>query len=390
MNFIHYISVLGFLSISTSLLSQQQKADKMKWIELHGYIRDMQNSYFIDNIDSLSSSNLIHNRLNFKFTLSPKLTGRLEIRNRIFYGDQVKQIPEFGKYINQYEGFINLSKLWVSEYSLVIHSVVDRFQLQYAGEKWDIKIGRQRINWGINNIWNPNDIFNAYNFLDFDYEERRGNDAIRIQHFFKNNTAAELAFKPGRNKDESTGALLYKFNRWKYDFQFLTGICQSDLVIGTGWAGNIIDAGFKGEASYFHPKNNPVDTTGIWCLSIMSDMTFKNNWYVSLAVLYNSNPNNILGAYGGLYNSNLSAKSLFPYRYNFYAGIIKTITPITSINFSFIYATEKNTIIVFPSFAWNVASNFDLDFTTQSYFAESKKSYQTLGNAFFIRGRWSF
>jgi hypothetical protein len=280
--------------------------------------------------------------------------------------------------------------LWINEKSFVAHSVIDRLLLQYADQKWDIKIGRQRINWGINNIWNPNDIFNAYNFLDFDYEERSGNDAIRIQHNIKNNSVLELAYKPGKNKDEHTAAFLYKINKWKYDFQLLGGMYQTDYVFGGGWAGNIKEAGFKGELSYFFPKKNALDASKTFSFSIMADQTFKNDWYVSLASLYNSNPSNIFAVKGSFYNTNLSAKSLFPFRYNFYTTIMKTISPIASCNFSFIYSPEKNTLILIPTFAWNVATNFDLDFTSQSFFAEQHNSYKNLITEIYIRGRWSF
>ncbi|WP_147405284.1 hypothetical protein [Flavobacterium limicola] len=350
----------------------------------------MQSTYFIQKIDSNASMNLIHNRLNFKFTISPKISGRLEIRNRIFYGEQVKQISDFGKAINQYNGILNLSHLWINEKSFVAHSVIDRMLLQYADEKWDIKIGRQRINWGINNIWNPNDIFNAYNFLDFDYEERPGNDAIRIQRNLNNSSALELAYKPGKYKDDHTVAFLYKINKWKYDFQFLGGMYQTDYVVGGGWAGNIKEAGFKGELSYFIPKRNTLETSDTFSISIMADQTFKNDWYVSLAGLYNSNPTNAFVSSGSFYNSNLSAKNLFPFRYNFYATVLKTISPIKSFNFSFIYSPEKNTVILVPVYAWNVATNFDLDFTAQSFFSEQNNTYQNLITEIYIRGRWSF
>jgi hypothetical protein len=363
---------------------------KQKWISLNGYVKSLQSANFVTNIDSLTSSNLLHNRLNFKFNISPKLTARLEIRNRIFYGEQVKQIPEFGKIINQYNGFFDLSKLWVDEKSIVIHSVIDRVLIQYASEKWDIKIGRQRINWGVNTVWNPNDIYNAYNVLDFDYEERPGNDAIRLQRFFKRNSSVEFAVKPGKKKDETIATGLFKFNKSKYDIQILSGVYLSDIVVGCGWAGNIKDAGFKGEMSYFHPQKNTMDTTGSFSASVMVDRTFKNNWYGSLAFLYNSKPNNMMLGSSSIYGSTLSPKSLFPFEYNIYGGIIKTLTPITSINFSVIYSPENNTLIFLPTFAWNVATNFDLDFTVQSFNASQNDSYESLGNSIYIRVRWSF
>lgn len=380
-------SILCF--ICTTIFAQKDST-KTRWIELNGYIKDMQSTYFIQKIDSNASMNLIHNRLNFKFIISPKISGRLEIRNRIFYGEQVKLIPNFGKTINEYNGLLNLSHLWIDKKSFVAHSVIDRMLLQYADEKWDIKIGRQRINWGINNVWNPNDIFNAYNFLDFDYEERPGNDAIRIQRNLNNSSVLEFAYKPGKYKDEHTAAFLYKYNKWNYDFQFLGGIYQSDYVVGGGWAGNIKEAGFKGEWSYFIPKRNTLETSETFSFSIMADQTFKNDWYISVAGLYNSNPSNIFAANGSFYNSNLSAKLLFPFRYNFYTTIMKTISPIASCNFSFIYSPEKNTLILVPSYAWNVATNFDLDFTAQSFFTAQNNAYKNLITQIYIRGRWSF
>lgn len=390
MSYIKPILSLLLFSFSSFILFAQEEETKPKKIELNGYIKDLQSVYFVNRIDSLTSVNLLHNRLNFKINLSKHLSSRIEIRNRIFYGDQLKQIPEFGTIINQYNGFFNFSKLWVNKKTLVVHSVIDRMLIQYSTDKWDVKAGRQRINWGINNIWNPNDIFNAYNFLDFDYEERPGNDAVRIQRFFKNNTMFEIAVKPGKSKNESIGALLYKFNKKKYDIQLLGGIYQNDYVIGGGWAGSIKDAGFKGEVSYFHPKKNIFDRSGTVSFSIMADQTFKNDWYAALSFLFNSNPSNFSGTATNLYGSNLSAKELFPYRYSFYAGIMKSFTPVSTLNVSVIYSPEKNSLIIFPSWGWNVAQNFDLDFTAQVFFANQSNRYQSQGNAFYLRGKWSF
>jgi hypothetical protein len=283
-----------------------------------------------------------------------------------------------------------MSKLWVDEPGLVIHSVIDRLVVQYATDRWDIRAGRQRINWGVNTIWNPNDIFNAYNFLDFDYEERPGNDAVRIQHFFKNSDAAEVAWRIGKNKDENIAALMYRFNTSRYDIQLLGGVYNADYVFGGGWAGNIKDAGFKGEATYFQPQDNIGDTTGTLSLSLMADQTFKNNWYVSASFLYNSQPSDEPSSSLGLYNPELSAKSLSPFRYTWYAGVMKTLSPITSLNLAVIYSPKNKSLILFPTFTWNVANNFDVSLIAQSSFADVKGDYKTQGNAVYLTIKWNF
>lgn len=389
MKFFKYIFVYILSSFSFAVIAQTDDS-KPSWIELQGYIKYIQNTTFVQNIDSNATTNLIHNRLNFKFNIANKFSARLEIRNRIFYGEQIEQTPNFGDLINQDNGFLDLSHLWVNEESFVAQSTIDRMLIQYSDEKWEVSIGRQRINWGINNVWNPNDLFNAFNLLEFDYEERPGSDAVRIQHNLKNNASFELAYKASKNSEEQIAALLYKWNRKKYDFQLLSGIYQTDFVVGGGWAGRIKEAGFKGEMSYFIPKQNSLDSSENFCLSLMADQTFKNDWYLALTMLYNSNPTNAFMISEGIYNFNVSAKMLFPFEYNFHFTAIKTISPISSFNFSFIYSPEKNMLILIPSFAWNVATNFDLDFMAQSFFADQADSYKNLGTNLFIRSRWSF
>lgn len=386
----HIYILFGILYFPYMTVTAQTEETKTPLIELKGYIKDMQSTYFIQKIDSNASANLIHNRLNFKVNMTPKFTGRLEIRTRIFYGELIKQAPEFGQSIDQENGLFDLSFLWIDEKSIVAQSVIDRMLLEYSNEKWDVIIGRQRINWGITNIWNANDIFNAYNFLEFDYEERPGSDAISIQRNLSDDSSIEFAYKFEKDKDNPTTAFLYKYNKWNYDFQFLGGLYQTDYVVGGGWAGNIKKAGFKGEMSYFHPKKKAVDSANTFNLSLMSDLTFSDNWYVSVATLYNSNPSNVLLTNGSLYSPNISAKSLFPFRYNYYFTIVKTISPISTFNFSFIYSPEKTTLILVPTYSWNVANNFDIDFILQSFFQDQSNSYNNLVNAFYIRGRWSF
>ena len=375
---------------TTKIFSQGDSIQKSRWLDFHGFIKDLQSVSFGGDGDSLTSSNLVHNRFNFKFNISSKISARLEIRNRIFYGEQIAEIPEFGKTINRDPGYLNLSKLWVDDSNFVVQSVIDRMLLQYSGSRWDVKIGRQRINWAINNVWNPNDIFNAYNFLDYDYEERPGNDAIRVEHFLRDNSTIEFACKPGQEEDQAIAAVIYKFNKSKYDIQFLSGVFNTDIVVGAGWAGSIKDAGFKGEVSYFHPKKEFTDSSGVVTASAMIDYTFKNSWYSIFSFLFNSDPANAFNTDFKFVNFNITAKNLFPFRYSFYTGVTKQFTPVTSMNLAVIYTPTNNTLILFPFFAWNAAKNLNLDLTIQSFFATQDGRYQPQGTSIFLRGRWSF
>ena len=389
MNFLRSLLLATCFFISKILHAQDQDA-KIPWLECKGYLKDLESLSFSNGLSNVYSSNLIHNRLNFKFNFSEKFIAKFELRNRIIWGSQLKLIPDYGKYINTYEGYFNLSKLWINQNALVLHSVVDRLYLQYTFEHWDLKLGRQRINWGLNTIWNPNDIFNAYNFLDFDYEERPGNDAIRIQGYLNDQSKLEFAYKPGRTKHTHIGAFLYKFNKWTYDFQLLAGLYQDDLIFGGGWAGNLRNAGFKAEFSYFHPKNEIAKHSGVWTASFVVDQTFTNDWYISFSSLFNSKPSGLLFGGPALFDSQLSAKSLFPFKISLYAGVSKSFNPIFRSNLSIIYSPSYNTLIAVPTLSWNALTNLDLDLTIQAAFAENGSNYQTAGGVVILRGKWSF
>lgn len=371
-------------------LMSQDTTDRAPFLTVQGYLKDLQGLYFTPDLPSSVSSNLLHNRINARFQFSSSLDLRIEWRNRLFWGDQIRLIPDFGERIDRYNGLTSLSLLWLDEPSLVGHTVMDRLVLGYASHKWDVRLGRQRINWGINTIWNPNDIFNAYNFLDFDYEERPGNDAIRLQHFLTPTSAMDIAWKPGKEKDESIFALMYKFNTSRYDLQVLGGLYQSDWVVGGGWAGHIRDAGFKGEMSYFHPRKHAADTSGTVSFSIMADQTFAHDWYISASFLYTSHPVASTPGNAWLSSDVLSAKQLFPYRYSWYAGVMKAFSPIVSLNLSLIYSPAHESLIVFPSFTWNAATNWDVNLTLQSFFDGTQSAYRGQGHAAFLRIKWSY
>jgi hypothetical protein len=381
-----YFFILILIQIAHGFALKAQESS----YQFSGYIKSLQSVVIPGTSDTISSSNLIHNRLNFKVNFDTHLSLRFEIRNRLFFGDQLKQIPGFGDLIDQDNGFWKLSKLWTNSTSLVAHSIIDRLQLAYANDKIDISLGRQRINWGIHNFWNPNDIFNSFNFLDFDFEERPGSDAIRIQYFTNSGSTFEAAFKPGKKSDTHTAGLLYKFNRNSYDFQFMGGLYNTDLVIGGGWAGGIHETGWKGEFSYFIPYKKENESKQVFVFTTMVDQTFPGEWYISLAALLQTSEGNsspLINAFSGL---ELSAKNLFPSKFSVLGGFSKSFSNLISVNLSALYATKNNMLILLPTFNWNASDNLQIDLTGQSFFSKVTTTYGCLAHSVYLRVKWSF
>lgn len=384
---------LTYFSFSNSVFSQDTTQHKKKLsdvISLTGYVKYLQ-TLNIQKNDQLFIDNLLHNRINLKAYLKPNLTAELQIRNRLFYGDQVRIIPNYGDLIKQDPGFLNMSALLISNKSFVLHSIADRAFIDYTQGKWNFRLGRQRINWGLNLVWNPNDIFNAYNFLDFDYEERPGSDALRVRYFYKSLNEIEFAFKPGRNADEYIAAALWKINLKGYDFQWLAGLYKNDIVIGTGWAGNIKNAGFKGEVSAFQNKNKLLDTTIHISASISSDYVFANGLYLNGSILYNSGAIKSLNpTQAALFMGEISAKNLMPATWSYFIQATKELNPIWNAGISTIWAPSAEVFFIMPQISHSIKENWDLDLIGQLFYSTDLGKLNPLGNYVFLRLKYSY
>lgn len=383
------IFFLIFLMSFSSSAQDSLQPPLSQRIAIKGFIKDMQSASFTDNSKSLITGNYIHNRINFKWNISNNFHLRLESRNRLYYGEQVKTTPDFGKYIDTDNGYIDLTYNVVSDTSIVLNATLDRALLNWSKNKVDITVGRQRINWGINLVWNPNDIFNTFNYFDFDYEERPGSDAVRIQYNAGIFSSFQAAYKPSKDKNKQVAALMYKTNIGKYDWQNFAGVYQEDMVAGIGWAGNIKQTGFKGEAAYFHSYKT-IDTIGVLVSSISIDRTLKKNYFVMASYLYNSGGKDIFYSAADATKINLSVKNLMPFIHTFFAQVAKSINPLVNAGFSVMFSPTKNSLILFPIISVSLSDSWDLSFIAQSFFADVNTTYRTMGNAVCLRLRWSY
>ncbi|OWY20783.1 hypothetical protein C7N43_31295 [Sphingobacteriales bacterium UPWRP_1] len=366
-------------------------APERNW-QISGYIKDLQTNQFTINPNSLITGSLVHHRFNFTWYPATGLTFSAGLRNRLFYGEQVKYTPNFARFIDVGNSLADLSEVWLEKNTVVVHSVLDRLWAEYQTDKWSIRAGRQRINWGIHLIWNPNDVFNNYNFLDFDYEERPGSDAIRLQYFVSGFAQADVAVAPAKTWNGWTAAARYGFNQWEYDVQVLAGKYKTDVFLGAGWAGNLGNAGFKGEVSYFHPYRQITDTSGVLSASVGADYMFNKGWYINGAALLNSGGASSVNSLLQLFAFNLSPKSLMPTRYNFMFQTSKSFTPLLTGSAAVLYSPNGHLLGFLPSVSCNIALNWDADLTGQFFFADlgSNQPFKTLGNAVYLRFKWSY
>lgn len=394
-DFFKQFSILLILLFSSFFISAQDTVKVKNW-KLKGYVSAMPSVMTQDFKNDFTGDYLLHNRLNFSWSPMQFFSTEIDVRNRIIAGDRIRKIPGYKEQYNAEAGAVDLSENLISSKSAIFNTSVDRAFLKFSKGKFDIAVGRQRINWGQTFVWNPNDIFNAYSFFDFDYSEKQGSDALRIQFYPSAVSVIESAIKLD-SAGKITGGALWKFNKRNYDFQLIGGmINEQDYVAGLGFSGNIKSISLRGEASFFHPKNNFEDTSGIVTACIAADYTFSNQAFMQIEFLYNyipqKNQNFNLLQFAGLA---LSAKTLSFTEYNFFAQFSYPVTPLFKASIAAIYYPELNGFYAGPSVEYSICENLDASLILQAISGEftvspnNKKQRLYLSLAF-IRLKWSF
>lgn len=387
-----WITVFLFVIFSFPVSAQDSvAAAKEKKISFNGYLKDMETISVHDIHKTWLATNLVHNRLNFKWTPLASLSFCIEERNRFYWGDPAVISPQFKEYIAYDNGIVNLSWNIIDGPSHVLNVAIDRLWMDYTGGNFEVTVGRQRINWSQTFVWNPNDIFNTYSYFDFDYEEKPGSDAVRLQYFTGPSSKAELAVKADKDQ-KITYAGLYRFNRWSYDFQGLAGIYrQSDFVAGLGWAGQIAKGGFKGEMSWFQPLKHFRDTTGVFLASIEYDYTFRNSLFIQFEGFYNSNNINATNILVSQYNPMLlDAKNPFLNGFSIFGNISYPVTPLINVSLAGIWNPSNKMYFIIPGFTFSLLDNLDLSILAQSFQTYDPSLIAFVQTAFFARLKWSF
>ncbi len=377
--------------------AEPEHADASRNWELGGYLKNLQTLLFFSDswpipgqgapVDTFLQDNLVHHRLNLRWFISDKFTLRAEARTRLFFGDIVRGTPQYAALVdNANNDYFDLSAVILNNNGFVLHTMLDRCYLEYASGPWEIGLGRQRINWGINTVWNPNDIFNAFNFTDFDYEERPGSDALRIRYYTGFASSIELAAGAFDAWDKAVAAALWKFNRKQYDFQVLAGIAEGDAALGFGWAGNLKNAGFKGEATWFIPWDitRPQSLNATFGI----DYSFSNALYLNTGYLYNSAGST---GEGNIFGFTLSARNLYPYRHALFASAGYPFNPLLQGSLAVIYSpVRSHAMFLNPLLSYSLSENWSLDMVGQMAFSRSDKRYALPVQAVFFRVKWSY
>ena len=199
-------------------------------------------------------------------------------------------------------------------------------------------------------------------------------------------SSIEIAVNAFDEKEDFIGAAKANFHTGTYDWQVLAGVVEEHFTVGGGWAGNLENASFKGEVSFFTAldddlKNSVAATIGL-------DYTFESQLYINTGLLFNSN--GTTGSGDNLFNFELSARNLYPYKYSVLTQLGYPINPLLNSAVILVYSPgDAHASFVNPVLTYSLSQNWDLDLIGQLFFQKQER-YRSEVQAGFIRIKWSF
>jgi len=358
-------------------------------VNIGGYLKELGQINLNNDFSTLHYDNIIHHRIESNWKVGNHFEFETDLRTRLLSGYTVEHQPGIKQMYEQDPNYLDMSWVWFDSKYTLMHSNIDRLYASYYNGPWDITLGRQRLNWSRTFVWSPNDLFNNFAYLDFDYEERPGTDALNLQYSWSYASSIQLTTQFGHYWDETVIAGMLRSSLGSYDIQFIGGHYHKDVAIGAGWAGYLGDAGFKGEISYFHPEDQFFNRLGHITATTGFDYMFSNGLYMQGELLYNGGYQKQYAPLASLVQPP-SADNLFIAKSGFFLNGSYQFTPLVTGQLGLMSSFDRSIFIVIPQVSISLTENVDLLLLSQLLKGSVLDRVVNTPNLFFFRLKWSY
>ncbi len=381
------------------MVSVFKKLLSVAWVALAStsYAQDFKghvkllNNLFVPYPDTLIwfSDQTIENRLEFKWSRYDKIKVEAHARNRFIYGDFVENIPRYAQLIDGNQGLINLSFLWADGHSFVGFTELDRLNAMLSIGQVELTLGRQRINWGMDLVWNPNDIFNTFSYLNLEYPERPGTDAVNLKVYTGSLSFIEAVYKPQKHTDSSAYGVRYRSNMAATDYQLIVARMPGHYVMGGGFTSELGLFAIRSEFSYFLREKSTNESGLVATLS--ADRSISNSGFIQLGILYNSFGSSKSFEPISLIEPRVQNPMMLSRgKVNLFASASTTIRTLFTPSLAILANPADGSAVVIPALSYSASNNLTLALTTILFTGSRAAEYQNTGQLMYFKVQWNF
>jgi hypothetical protein len=288
--------------------------------------------------------------------------------------------------VTNYRQLGNLNWKLIEEDHFVVNHFIDRLSFHHEFDFGNIEIGRQRISWGTGRIWNPTDLFNPINPANFAKIEKDGADAVSAMIYLGSFTDLNIVYNPTNDFKKSNYGFRFRTNFSEYDVAIIGGYFDDRIVTGLDFAGNLFDAGVRGEGIISFNKDNSEDHFAKFILG--ADYQFTPKLYTVIEFHYNGEGETNSSNYELLRLVNGEILNLS--KNYVYAGINYQITPLFILLFANnINLNDKSGFISFNG-NYSITADFYLSAGVQISYGTEFDEYWYYPNALYLEVEFYF
>jgi len=361
-------------------------------LSVRGYLKSSNYFRFTNWSTDRVAENILHSNLKFNWQLNNQSSVYMSMHNRFFFGESIEnEESEYANSLEQSNHLVNMNWVFIENDRSLLHTAIDRFYYQYKNKNMVLRAGKQRIDWSQTIVWNPNDFFNTYSFLNFDYETRSGIDALYGSFMLdrRGKSSMQVGYAPQNLVSESIFAARYKHSNKYAEWQLMAGQLHEDYVLGFGWTTYIRATGFSGELSYFKDQNNLTEND-VFIGTLAAYYEFKSKLILHYEFNYNSNPQNLEEEFFSIFFEPLTTKYL---TFNKYSLAVLGQYPINkywSIGATSIAYIDEERYYLGAYTKVNLPSKISFLLSTQLMNNEDEGLFNSGKKYLFSRIMWSF
>lgn len=274
----------------------------------------------------------------------------------------------------------------LTEENFTVTHFIDRLYFKQSFDFGNIEIGRQRISWGTGRVWNPTDLFNPISPTTFYKMEKDGADAVSAKFYLGNFTDLNIVFNPQEKIKNSNYGFRFRTNFDEYDVSMIGGYFDKRYVVGMDFAGNLWEAGIRGEGIYSIDDINSDNNFIKYILGI--DYQFTPELYALLEYHFNGEGKTnkttyefmrlINGEILNLSNSYLAVSAMYQATPLFLVTVSNNINLNDSSGFIGLVGN------------YSVTSDFYMNIASQIFYGDAHTEYWYFPNSFYLQAEYYF
>lgn len=257
-----------------------------------------------------------------------------------------------------------------------------RSYVTYKKENWEVSAGRRQVSWGLGKFWAPTDLFNPFDPLSLEKDERRVKDNLRVAYFSPDQDSLEGVYVPARSYENSGFGLRLIHPFAEKEIGIILGELKKNEIAGLHFLTNIGKSALRLEHTFNHYNTNFFKTT----LNI--DYTFANSLYLMAEYFYNGQGRRDKSVYQiTRWNS-----GEIDFLGQDYLGVMVgyDLTPLIRAETYVILNIRDESAFINPELKWSLSSNTSLLLGGQFFSGNDAAEFERFHNLGYLRWRLFF